>query len=204
MSSITRLSRQRGITMMEIMVSVAIIAIVMSIGIPNLSAWMQDVQVRSTAESVMSGLQLARAEAVRRNTTVRFNLTDTTGKATWSIDCVTVTTSCPSGIQTSDSGQTGANARLGIDATALPSPITTGYFNTAVAAATGMSAGAGITFDGMGRVPIANIGTDIVRVDVTNTVYANARRMVIYITNSGSAKLCDPSLSLATNSRGCS
>jgi type IV fimbrial biogenesis protein FimT len=193
---------QRGITMMEVMVSVAVIAIAMAIGAPALSAWMQNVQVRTTAESVLTGLQLARAEAVRRNTAVRFNLTDANGTAVWSIDCVTVTSNCPAAIQASSSAETGANARVGIDVNAIPSPMTAVYFSTAIAAAAGMPAG--ITFDGLGRVPLANIGTDIVRIDVTNAVKADARRMVIYITNSGSAKLCDPSLSLSTNSRGCS
>ena len=190
--------KQRGITMMEVMVSVAIIAIVLAIGIPSMTAWMQNVQVRSTAESVLTGLQFARAEAVRRNTPVRFNLTDAAGTAVWTVNCVTVTSSCPAGIQTSSSPLTGENARVGIDVDAL----TASNFNTVIGAGAGLPAG--ITFDGLGRVPAANIGTDIVRIDVTNATYAAARRMVVYITNSGAAKLCDPSLSLATNPRGCS
>jgi type IV fimbrial biogenesis protein FimT len=77
---------QRGITMMEVMVSVAIIAIVMAIGIPSLSAWMQNVQVRSTAESVLTGLQLARGEAVRQNNLAQFALTgNAAGSTSWSI-----------------------------------------------------------------------------------------------------------------------
>ena len=187
---------------MEIMVSVAVIAITLAVGIPSLTSWMQNVQVRTTAESVLAGMQLARAEAVRRNTLVRFNLTDANGTAAWSIDCVTVTSTCPSGIQTSDSGQTGANGRVGVSTTALPSPIPSTYFNTALAAGAGLPAG--VTFDGMGRIPTTNIGTDIARVDATSSVSANARRMVVYVTTSGSAKLCDPSLALASNPRGCS
>ena len=197
----TLIYKQRGITMMEVMISVAIIAIVLAIGIPNMTAWMQNVQVRSTAESVLTGLQFARAEAVRRNTPVRFKLTDAAGTAVWTVDCVTVTSSCPTAIQTSSSPLTGENARVGIDVNALPSPLTASYFNTVIAAQAGLPAG--ITFDGLGRVPAANIGTDIVRIDVTNATYADARRMVVYITTSGAAKLCDPSLSLASNPRGC-
>ncbi len=202
---LTLKTRQRGITMMEVMVSVVIIGILMAIGAPALSNWMQNVQVRSTAESVLTGLQLARAEAVRQNTKARFQLTDTGGKASWTVTTSRLDrTDCPAGsdlfpcpVQSSGASESGQNARLGVSTASLD---TTNYA-TAIAAGTGMSAGPYVVFDAFGRAD--STLTNITRIDVTSASYANARRMIITITTSGMARLCDPSLPVS-NSQSCS
>jgi type IV fimbrial biogenesis protein FimT len=63
-----------GVTLIELMIGLAIVALILTLGLPSISTWIQNSQLRSAAESVQSGLQLARAEAVRRNTLVGFNL----------------------------------------------------------------------------------------------------------------------------------
>lgn len=190
--------------MMEILVSVAIIAILMAIGAPALSGWMQNVQVRSTAESVLTGLQLARAEAVRQNTKARFQLTSTSGMASWTVTTSRLDrTDCPSGtdlfpcpVQSSGASESGSNARLGVSTASLSST----NYASAISAGTGMSTGPYVVFDAFGRADPTV--TNITRIDVTNSAYANARRMVITITTSGTAKLCDPSLP-TSNSQSC-
>jgi type IV fimbrial biogenesis protein FimT len=199
---------QCGITMIEVMVSVAIIAIVMALGIPNLSSWMQNTQVKSTAESVLTGLQLARAEAVRQNTKTRFQLTDTTGMASWAIstpvldrtDCPVSTDPYPCLVQSGAASESGQNARLGVSTASLSST----DYSTAIAAGAGMGLSPTVIFDAFGRADSSV--TNITRIDVTNSNYANARRLVISITDSGMVKLCDPLLSNLTppNPRGCS
>lgn len=196
---------QRGVTMMEVMASVAIIAIVMAIGIPNLSNWVQNTQVRSSAESVLTGLQLARAEAVRQNTKTRFQLTGTTGLPSWTISTPRLDrTDCPAGadlypcpVQSGAATESGLNARLGASTASLAET----DYSVAIAAADGMSTSPSVIFDAFGRAD--STVTNITRIDVTNASYADARRMVITITASGTAKLCDPTLP-ETNSRGCS
>lgn len=202
---LTSFSMQRGITMIEVMVSVAIIAIVMAIGVPNLSTWMQNVQVRSTAESVLTGLQLARAEAVRQNVRTRFQLTNASGLASWTIttDSLTAPGTFPSAnqVQTAGAQESGSNARLGVSTAAVAS---TNCCSTAIAAGTGMGTNPlpGVVFSAFGQVVTDATVTKITRVDVTNAALASARRMVITITSSGMAKMCDPSLP-SSNSRGC-
>jgi type IV fimbrial biogenesis protein FimT len=44
--------------------------ILLALAMPGFSNWLRNARVRTTAESVQNGLQLARAEAVRRNTPV--------------------------------------------------------------------------------------------------------------------------------------
>jgi type IV fimbrial biogenesis protein FimT len=184
---------QRGVTMAEVLVSVAVIAIAMAIGIPSLANWIQNVQVRSTAESVLTGMQLARAEAVRQNTLAQFMLTGSSaGTASWSI--ISASSSVPGSF-------TGQNARLGVSTATVAS---SSCCTTAIAAGTGMGTNPkpGIVFNAFGKVVTDSSVTKITRVDVTNASYAAARRMVILITDSGMAKLCDSTLP-ASNSSGC-
>lgn len=195
-------AKHSGFSLVELMIGITIVAILMLFGAPSFSLWVQNTQVRTAAESIQNGLQIARTEAVRRNTNVRFNLTNAGGTVAWSVDCVNVTTECPAGIQSRSGGEGGANARVGISVAALPSPIPANHFNTAIAAGTGLPAG--VTFDGIGRVPSANIGTDITRIDITNAARADARRMVVVIGTGGQTRMCDPAIALATNPQGCS
>lgn len=198
--------KQNGVTLIELMIGIAIVSLLMVIGAPSFGLWIQNTQTRTAAESIQNGLQIARTEAVRRNMNVRFSLTDASGTVAWTVDCVNVTADCPAGIQSRSGGEGGVNARAGVSVAALPSPIPVGHFNTALAAGTGLPAG--VTFDGMGRVPTFNPdGTvnndDITRVDVTN-VKAGVRRMVIVIGTGGQTRMCDPAIALATNPQGCS
>ncbi|MDX8378891.1 MAG: GspH/FimT family pseudopilin [Gallionella sp.] len=200
---LTRRARQRGLTMIEILVTIAIIGIMTAIGLPNLSHWLQNVQVKSTAESVLTGIQLTRAEAVRQNVRAQFKLTSTAGLGSWAIttDSLTLPGTFPNAVQSAGAEAGGKNARLGVSKAAVAA---TGCCTTAIAAGTGMGTTPlpGIVFNAFGQVVTDATVTKITRIDVTNAAYASARRLVITVSSSGMAKLCDPSLP-ASNSRGC-
>lgn len=193
---------QHGIGLIELMIGIVIVSILLAVGMPSFSLWLQNTQIRTAAESVLNGVQLARIEAVRRNTIIRFRLTDASGLVAWNFGCVTVTTDCPATIQSRPAGEGGVNARVGISTIAIPTTPPANQFSTAIAAGTSLTAG--VSFDGMGRVPTANIGTDIARIDITNATSANARRMVVTIGAGGQTRMCDPALSLGSNPQGCS
>ena len=44
-------------------------------GVPSFKNWIQNAQIHTATEAIQNGLELARAEAVRRNSLVRFQLT---------------------------------------------------------------------------------------------------------------------------------
>ena len=67
----------RGVTLVELMVGLSILAAVLALAAPNLGTWVQNGRIRSSAESMLSGLQFAKSEAVARNARVRFQLTTT-------------------------------------------------------------------------------------------------------------------------------
>lgn len=75
MSPIAGTSPRRGLTLIEILVTVAILAIVLGLGIPSMREWMMKQRVSSIAAELVTDLQLARSEAIRTNlqTSVKFN-----------------------------------------------------------------------------------------------------------------------------------
>lgn len=72
-------ARHRGFTLVELMIAISIVAVMMLLGLPSLSALLQNSKLGSTAQSLQAGIQLARAEAIKRNLPVEFVLSNTTG-----------------------------------------------------------------------------------------------------------------------------
>ena len=59
--------RELGFTMIELVIAVAIIAIMTAIAIPGFSTWLPNYRLKSAARDVYSNMQLAKMGAVRNN-----------------------------------------------------------------------------------------------------------------------------------------
>lgn len=188
----------RGVSLVELMIGLAIMGLLLAAGAPAFTRWIQNAQNRAAAEAILNGLQLARAEAVTRNTLVRFQLTDGSGMADWNVGCVVVTAECPASIQRRNTGEGAKNARVGVSTADIPNPAPPGYFSIPITAGAGLVAG--VSFDGIGRPLIA----DVKRIDVTNAASPEARRYVVTIGAGGQIRMCDPALAFSTNPQGCS
>jgi type IV fimbrial biogenesis protein FimT len=196
--------KQQGVSLIELMIGIAILSIVLAVGMPMFGSWAQNTQVRTAAESVQDGLQIARNEAVRRNVNVRFNLTDASGKIAWTV-CLVVSDECGEVIQQRVAVEGGGNARVGVSTVAPATPVPVTQYATALTAGAGISGDGktGVTFNGIGAVPVANIGADLTRIDVINAAAADARRLVVVIGTGGLIRMCDPAFALANNPQGC-
>jgi len=195
--------RQQGVTLLELVVGISLTGLLLAIAVPNYSSWIRNTQNRAAAESILNGLQLARNEAVRRNTIVRFSLTNTNGLVEWTVGCAAATTTCPATIQTRTSNEGNENARVGISTTAIPTPVPATQFSTALAAGDGLASG--VSFNGLGRVTAAPAAsTNFTRADIIHATNASARRYVVVVGLGGQARMCDPSVALSSNPQGCS
>lgn len=190
----------RGVSMIEILIGIAIIAILIALGLPSIGELMRNTKVRNAAESVQNGLNAARAEAVKRNATIVFQLTDS-ANVNWQI-CLwdMAADACKSGvdlIQSYKSSDGASNVRAGADA-AVPA---------AGAVATRLGAGVGLPgrvgFTGFGRLAVP--ATDLQRIDFYDSTVAEAdqRRMVLLISTGGQVRMCDPQVKLSVTPRGC-
>jgi type IV fimbrial biogenesis protein FimT len=67
--------KHKGFTLVEMMVALTIFLAMVAFSIPSLRGMWQNNQLRSSADSVLSGVQLAKSEAMKRNIRVYFFLT---------------------------------------------------------------------------------------------------------------------------------
>jgi type IV fimbrial biogenesis protein FimT len=205
---------QRGISLVEILIALAIIGIGLAWAFPNYSVWLQNMQIRNMAESIVAGLQIARSEAISRSASAEFILTNqdpsngiaqiplgTLGDETgtnWMVRAFN-----PPGSPTPYtyvSGRTGAEGSS--KATVLAGDVS---FSGGLAA---------VTFDSFGRMARNGNGV-LINVDGTApfekiciksavlSVSNGARVLEINIGSSGQVKMCDPSVTNASDPRRC-
>ncbi len=123
--------KQKGFSLVELMITVAVIGITAAVAIPSYRAWIQNTKVRTAAESILNGIQKARSEALMRNTQVRFTLG---ANSAWTVGCVTTiadldgdgVADCPAIIDTRANTEGGTAAAV---TTVLPGGATNATFN---------------------------------------------------------------------------
>jgi type IV fimbrial biogenesis protein FimT len=168
-------ANQKGFTLIEMMIAVVILSLMLALAMPSYSVWIQNTRIRSAAESFVSGLQLARNEAVRRNSNVRFVVG--TGSA-WTVSCTAVTPGCVSA-----------------DVTAIQvRSIKEGSSSDVTVVA---SDGATITFDSFGRMPspTPSVGTKVTfNFDNTQLSTADSRDLRVTVDTGGNVRMCDPNV----------
>jgi type IV fimbrial biogenesis protein FimT len=71
----SRIERGAGFTLLETMVALTIFAILVTLTVPAMSAWISNAKVRSVADALQNGVRLAQAESLRRSRQVVFALT---------------------------------------------------------------------------------------------------------------------------------
>jgi type IV fimbrial biogenesis protein FimT len=194
--------RQHGVTLVELMIVMALLAMLVSFAAPNFQDAIRNAQVRTTAESILNGLQRARSEAILRNRQVKMTLTNKTndtndtaqrGGTDWEIyssDQASMPPTFTELIEQRNAMEDTGNTRIGIK--------TTPDFASPAAAGSGMPAD--IAFNGMGRL---TSGTTARQIDIKHASASSARRLSVVISPGGDIRLCDPALSVSTSFQGC-
>jgi type IV fimbrial biogenesis protein FimT len=205
---------QQGVTLVELVIALVILGLLFGYGLPSFSGWIQNAQIRTAAEATQNGLQLARAEAVRRNTQVRFQFTTTMDN-----NCALSTTHTNWVVSLNDA--TGLCANLPADPPLPPAapnpadpyiiqarPAAGGSANVVVA-----SGQACIVYNGLGRQTFASAPCNAPPGNVainfsspTGTCLAaggTLRCLRIIVSIDGQVLMCDPAVTVATDPRLC-
>lgn len=164
----------KGFTLVELMIVIAVIAVLAAVGMTGMSTWNENARIRNVAQSIVNGLQQARAHALKSNADVIFTLTGNN----WTIGCVTATATCPASIE----------------------QYTADTLSTNITAAITPAANTTVTFSPLGVINNAASGFNTINVTSSES---GTRALRIEVGVGGSARLCDPSIAIATSPRGC-
>lgn len=174
-------SISRGFTLIELAVTLVVLGLLFTVGGPSFFEWLQNQRIRTGAEAIQNGLQIARAEAVRRNANVEFVLGN--GDSGWVVRL--------------QQGATEVQSRAAGDGSARVTTIT---------APEGSQM---LTYNGLGRVEGVNADGSVpfARVDVdlpTSVVAASqSRDLRLTVGAGGEVRMCDPSVSATNDPRKC-
>jgi len=168
-----------GMTLIELLIGFVIVGVLLALGVPSFSAWLQNLQVRNAAESIFNGLQLARANAVQRNKSVTFTMAGP--DSGWAVTIDSPSATEPASVQSRSATEGTPNAVI---ATTAPT----------------------ITFDGLGKTNLAGAATIQVTNPTggaCGTGGVNMRCLNVTVAVGGQVKMCDPQVSAAGDSRKC-
>lgn len=178
-------TRQSGVTLIELMIAVVLVGILFMMGVTSYGTWNQNQQVRVAAEAIINGMQLARAEAVKRNVTTRFVLCGA-ASSSWEILAASAAAPQPS---VSLACGAGSNALTGEERVQERSA-QEGSSNAQIQVTP--NGATTVTFNSMGRVAAnADASAAVTQVDVSNP--KGDRPLSITVSPGGSLRMCDPS-----------
>jgi type IV fimbrial biogenesis protein FimT len=162
--------RAGGFTLVELLIGLAILAILLVMSMPRYIEWIADTQVRNGAESIAAGLRQAMSYAIHENTRVEFTINPTTKTGGWTIRY-------PAGLTIAQ-----APFSEGIDRDA--------FAVTPVGTAT-------VTFTGIGVIPPANLDATapFESITVTNPSSTMTLRVLVPVNTAtgrrSGIKICD-------------
>ena len=197
-------SAPRGVTLIELAVVVALVALLLMAIIPSASTWIRNIQIRNVATSLQNGLQKARAEAMRRNTNVRFSLVSLNDSAVMDNSCAVADNGVSWVVSLDDPSNSCASAVSDTTAPRILDKQATGAGGKWVLVQ-GSDAGGNdadsIIFNSFGRPT----GTaSLARLNVNNNVAGDDYRALrIVISTGGTVRMCEPAVTSSSDPRKC-
>lgn len=191
-----------GFTLVELAVTIALLAIIAAIALPSYNTWMLNIKVRNAAESMQNGLNMARIEAIRRNQNVRFQLVSNLSNS-----CALSATANNWVVSLDDPASLCAQAASETQSPRLIQKHASGdgsdFVTVATSNTSNTTTSSTVIFNGQGQLvtsitPITTINFD------TSVNAGSSRNLRITIASpGGQIRLCDPNVSSQTDPRGC-
>lgn len=173
-----------GFTLIELMVAITILAILLFIALPNFAVWMQNTQIRTAGEAVLNGMQLARAEAIRRNVNVELRMDASSG---WTACVAGTGPACVAGTPEFIQSRLAAEGSAAALVTVTPAGANTVTFNSFGSVATNADGTAAVTE---------------IKIDSPAIAAADSRELCILVRAGGNVRMCDPQV-VVTDTRSC-
>jgi type IV fimbrial biogenesis protein FimT len=171
------MNRVAGFTLVELMIGIAVLFIMAMLALPNFSIWIQNTQIRTAGEAIINGLQLARAEAIRRNASMELRMG---ASSSWTVRVVNTGEIVQSRLAAEGSGAAAV--------TITPNTTTK------------------VTFDSYGSVTATNNDGSLpiteIKIDAPQIAAADSRELCILIRIGGNVRMCDPQVA-STDTRTC-
>ena len=192
-------ARNRGFTLIELMVTITLLGILLGLAAPSFSLWMRNARVRTVSDALQTGARLAQSEAVRFNRQVAFFLTDNSAcnattnavanGAFWAIRTIPLT-----------AGEVVQTVQCGTLADSAPGVTITGPTAICFNSAGRQTANAS---PGVGGTACALDATGVSQYDVAGAG-AETRPLRVLVSMGGQVRQCDPARTLsATAPDGC-
>jgi type IV fimbrial biogenesis protein FimT len=189
-------ARVAGFTLIELMVTIVLMAILSALAFPSMTTWIRNTRVRSVSDSLQNGLRLAQSEALRRSRQTVFSLTNSAAPQTsltaaadgrnWSINTVALLTD-----ETAEFIEAGGLSAAGSDVQ-IQGP-------------------AAICFNSLGRL-VVNPGTGVtggncvaasIPATYNITLTGADRPLRVLVALGGQVRMCDPARNISTSPDGC-
>ncbi|MDN3921117.1 pilus assembly FimT family protein [Roseateles violae] len=181
----------RGASLIEIIVVLVLLGLLLAAAMPEVGSWMAGLRVRGAAESLRNGVEIARMEALRRNTRVSFWMVADANSRVPGNGCALSTGSPAWVVSVSDpSGACGAEPSLSAGPQLVQrSQASESADGLSVAAlSAGGAAVSSVTFNGLGQVQSTADG--IQTIDVSSSS-SGGRRLRVVVESGGAIRMCD-------------
>ena len=180
----------RGVSMVEIVIVLSIVGILLTIAAPSMQGWVANQRIRQKTESLRSGMQIARIEAMRRNVNIVFSMAF---DSSWTVGCET---------PVADGDGDGVDDCPAVITQALASEGGTSISIDTTPAGTTQS-----TFSGIGLVRATNAdgSLPVSQMDITvpDIDYSGLKPMRVLLPLGGLSRICDPSITTEGDTRKC-
>ncbi|WP_280809644.1 GspH/FimT family pseudopilin [Variovorax boronicumulans] len=190
------MTRAAGFTLIEMMVTIALMCVLMMLAMPSFTTWVANNKVRTVSDSLQNGLRFAQSEALRRSRPMVFSLTNSAAPDT-SLTAVS----------------NGSNWSINVSKSSLDAKsvfVQSGVLGD-VASGVGITGPAAVCFNAMGRLA-SNTGTGVngascdpvppvavYKINATNS----DRPLQVLVGLGGQVRMCDPARKLANSPDGC-